>query len=141
MLVSAVQQCESAMYVQSCPTLYDPIDGSPPESSSMGFSRQEYWSGLPFPAPGDFSNPGIRPSSPTSPSVAGGFFTTEPSGKPKSAKCIQIWPRLGSPSPVPQSHPSRMPPSAELSSHAAQQLPVASICFTHGSACKSVLSS
>ena len=51
MLVSAVQQCESAMYVQSCPTLYDPIDGSPPESSSMGFSRQEYWSGLPFPSP------------------------------------------------------------------------------------------
>ena len=67
MLVSAVQQCESAMCAQLCLTLYDPIDCSPPESSSMGLSRQEYWSGLPFPAPGDFSNPGIKPSSPRSP--------------------------------------------------------------------------
>ena len=31
---------------------------------SMGFSRQDYWSGLPFPSPGDFSNPGIKPGSP-----------------------------------------------------------------------------
>ena len=34
-------------------------------SLSMGFSRQEYWSGLPFPTPGDLSNPGIEPESPT----------------------------------------------------------------------------
>ena len=40
------------------------------------FSRQEYWSGLPFPSPGDFPNPGIEPSSLTSPALAGGFFTT-----------------------------------------------------------------
>ena len=33
-------------------------------SLSMGFSRQEYWSGLPFPAPGDLPNPGIEPGSP-----------------------------------------------------------------------------
>ena len=32
---------------------------------SMGFSRQEYWSGLPFPSPGDLTNPGIKPKSPT----------------------------------------------------------------------------
>ena len=37
-------------------------DQAPP---SMGFSRQEYWSGLPFPSPGDLSNPGIKPGSPT----------------------------------------------------------------------------
>ena len=43
---------------------------------SMGFSRQEYWSGLPFPTPGDLSNPGIKPTSLTSPALAGGFFTT-----------------------------------------------------------------
>ena len=44
---------------QSCPTLCDPIDCSPPGSSvSMGFSRQEYWSRLPFPSPGDLPNPG-----------------------------------------------------------------------------------
>ena len=46
---------------------------------SMGFSRQEYWSGLPFPPPGPLPNPGIEP---TSPAWAGGFFTTEPPGKP-----------------------------------------------------------
>ena len=36
---------------QSCPTLCDAIDGSPPGPRSLGFSRQEYWSGLPFPSP------------------------------------------------------------------------------------------
>ena len=41
---------------------------------SMGFSRQEYWSGLPFPFPGDLPNPGIKPAS-LSPALAGGFFT------------------------------------------------------------------
>ena len=47
---------------------------------SMGFSRQEYWSGLPFPSPGDLSDPGIEPASPA---LAGGFRITEPPGKPK----------------------------------------------------------
>ena len=42
---------------------------------SMGFPRQEYWSGLPFPSPGDLPNPGIEPASPA---MAGGFFTAEP---------------------------------------------------------------
>ena len=46
---------------------------------SMGFSRQEFWSGFPFLPPGDLPNPGIKPSSP---SLAGRFFTTEPPGKP-----------------------------------------------------------
>ena len=46
---------------------------------STGFPRQEYWSGLPFPSPGDLSDPGIEPMSPA---LAGGFFTTEPPGKP-----------------------------------------------------------
>ena len=49
---------------------------------SMEFSRQEYWSGLPFPTPGDLSNPGIKPEDPVAPAEAGGFFTTEPPGKP-----------------------------------------------------------
>ena len=43
---------------------------------SMGFSRQEYWSGLPCPPPGDLPDPGIKPVSLTSPALAGGFFTT-----------------------------------------------------------------
>ena len=45
---------------KSCPTLCDPMDCSP---LSMGFPRQEYWSGLPFPSPVDFPNPGTKPES------------------------------------------------------------------------------
>ena len=52
---------------------------------SMGFSRPEYWSGLPFLPPGDLSNPGIEPASPTSPALAGSSFTTEPPRKPPGA--------------------------------------------------------
>ena len=43
---------------------------------SMGFSRQEYWSGLPCPPLGDLPDPGTKPTSLTSPALAGGFFTT-----------------------------------------------------------------
>ncbi|ELR45062.1 hypothetical protein M91_03210, partial [Bos mutus] len=43
---------------------------------SMGFSRQKYWSGLPFPSPGDLPNPGIKPASLVSLALADGFFTT-----------------------------------------------------------------
>ena len=43
---------------------------------SMKFSRQEYWSGLPFPSPGDLLGPGIKPASPRSPAFTEGFFTT-----------------------------------------------------------------
>ena len=41
----------AAKSLQSCPTLCDPVDGSPPAPPSLGFSRQEHWSGLPFPPP------------------------------------------------------------------------------------------
>ena len=43
---------------------------------SMGFSMQEYWSGLPFPLPVDLPNPGIEPASLMAPALGGGFFTT-----------------------------------------------------------------
>ena len=43
---------------------------------SREFPRQEYWSGLPFPSPGDLPDPGVEPVSPVSPALAGGFFTT-----------------------------------------------------------------
>ena len=49
----------------------------------MGLSRQEYWSGLSFPPPGDLLNPGIEPVSLLSPILAGGFFTT-------SATCMDF---------------------------------------------------
>ena len=45
---------------------------------SMGFSRKEYWSGLPFPPPEDLLNSGIEPKYLTSPALAGEFFTTSP---------------------------------------------------------------
>ena len=48
---------------------------------SLGFPRQEYWSELPFHSLGDLPDPGIEP---VSPATGGGFFTTEPSGKPIS---------------------------------------------------------
>jgi len=46
----------------------------------MGFPRQEFWSGWPFPSPGDLPHPGIKPVSSI---LAGRFFTSEPPGKPK----------------------------------------------------------
>ena len=49
---------------------------------SKGFSRQEYWSGLSFPSPGDLPGPGIKPESLASPALAGRFFITVPRGKP-----------------------------------------------------------
>ena len=51
---------------------------------SMGLSRQEYWNGLPFTLLGDLLDPGIEPTFPASPALAGGFFTTEPPGKPSN---------------------------------------------------------
>ena len=62
--------------LQSCWTVCNPMDRSPPGSSAMGFSRQEYWSGLPRPPPGNLPNLGIEPASLLSPALAGGFFTT-----------------------------------------------------------------
>ena len=54
----------------------------------MGFPRQEYWSGLPFPLSGDLSIPGIKPTSPASPALAGGYFTIEPPGKPNNHSMV-----------------------------------------------------
>ena len=53
----------------------------------MGFSRQEYWSGLPFPPPGDLPDLGIKPVSLEAPSLAGEIFTTEPPGNP----ILYVW--------------------------------------------------
>ena len=49
---------------------------------SMKFYRQEYWSGLPSPTPGNFPNPALKPVSLASPTLAGRFFTTAPPEKP-----------------------------------------------------------
>ena len=68
---------------------------------SMGFPRQEYWRGLPFTSPGDLPNPRM---SPVSPALAGGFFTAEPPGKPKSHftdRKLSDKKRAGNPFPAP----------------------------------------
>ena len=52
---------------------------------SMGFSRQEYWNGLPFPSPEDLPYPGIEPVSLTPPVLTGGSFTTSPTWKAAAA--------------------------------------------------------
>ena len=53
----------AAKSLQSCPTLCDPTDGSPPGSSVHGILQARHWSGLLFSSPGDLSNPGIEPRS------------------------------------------------------------------------------
>ena len=69
---------------QLCLALCDPMDCSVALQAplSMGFSRQEYWSGLHFLLQGIFPNPGIESTSLVSPALAGRFFTTEPPGEP-----------------------------------------------------------
>ena len=57
---------------------------------SMGFCRQEYWSGLPFPTPGDLLNPGVKPESLSSPALAGGLFTTSTTWKSESEGCSVV---------------------------------------------------
>ena len=74
-----MQACSAAQF---CQTLCDPMDQAP---LSMGFSRQEYWSGLPFPPRGDLPDPGMEP---TSPALTGGFFTTKPPRKPHDKKML-----------------------------------------------------
>ena len=59
------------LVTQSCLAFCDPMDSSPSSSSFHGISQEEYWSGLPFPSPGDLPNPGIKPRSPA---LAGRFF-------------------------------------------------------------------
>ena len=61
----------------------DPMDYSQ-APLSMGFSRQEYWSVLPFPSPGDLPDPGIEPASFMSPTVTGRFFTTSATWEAKT---------------------------------------------------------
>ena len=64
--------CVCAKSLQSCSTVFNPMDCSQ-APTSVGFSRQEYCSRLPFPSPGDLPDPGIEPGSPA---LAGRFFTT-----------------------------------------------------------------
>ena len=71
---------KSVLVAQQCLTLCNPTDYRPSFQAplSMGFSRHEYWSGLPFPSPGDLPDPGIKPRSPT---LQADALPSEPPGK------------------------------------------------------------
>ena len=71
--------CMHAKLLQSCPTLCNLMDCSLPGSLSMGFPRQEYWSGLLFPSLGDLPHPGNKPASPA---LQADSLQTEPPEKP-----------------------------------------------------------
>ena len=71
------KKVKSLSHVWLLATLWTVAHQAPP---SMGFSRQEYWSGLPFPSPGDLPDPGIEPRSP---SLQADALTSEPPGKPQ----------------------------------------------------------
>ena len=72
-------------------TLWTVAYQAPP---SRGFSRQEYWSGLPCPPPGDLADPGIEPISPASPALQAGHLPTEPPRKPYLGLCALLLSRV-----------------------------------------------
>ena len=74
--VQLLCMCAFVKLLQSCPTLCVPMDCSLSAPLSMGFSRLEYWSWLPWPAPGDLPKPGTEPISFTPAVMAGRLFTT-----------------------------------------------------------------
>ena len=78
--------CMHAKSLQSCLTLCDPMDIAWQAPVFMGFSRQEYWSGLSCSSPGYFSDAGIKLASLMSAALAGKFFTAESLGKTNRTK-------------------------------------------------------
>ena len=74
----ALEPGGGGLVAQSCPTLATPSTVAHQAPPSMGFSRQEYWNGLPFPSPGDLLDPGIEPRSPV---IEADALTSEPPGK------------------------------------------------------------
>ena len=82
-LLTIVKTCVSAKSLQLCLTLCNATHHSQ-APLSMGFSRQEYWSVLPFLSPGDLPDPGIEPASFMSLTVTGRFFTTSATWEAKT---------------------------------------------------------
>ena len=79
-----------AKSLQSCLTLYDPMDVASQALLPMELSRQEYWSGFPGPPPGDLPNPGIKPMSLMSPVLAGGFFSSSATWEVQPTEVIPL---------------------------------------------------
>ena len=83
-----------------------PWTGARQAPLSMGSSRQEHWSGLPFTSPGDLPDPGTEPASPA---LAGGLLTSEPPGKPLQPLDRRSNPHGGASSPLPFTAQHRLP--------------------------------
>ena len=82
----------TCLVAQSRPTLCNTLDSSPPDSFVHGiFFKQEDWSGLPFPPPGDLFNPGLQPASSVSPALQGDSLPADPSGKPILMRDPGFW--------------------------------------------------
>ena len=73
------QLCGAGLVLKSCANIETPWTVTSQAPLSMGFSRQEYWSGLPFPSPEDLPDPGIEPKSPA---LQADSLSTELQGKP-----------------------------------------------------------
>ena len=80
------QACIHARPLQSCLTLCDPMECSPPGSSVHGILQARTLEWVACPPPGDLPDPVIKPASPAAPCVEGGFFTTEPPENPSSPR-------------------------------------------------------
>ena len=90
-----IQEGGGHMYVldctqllQSCPTLCDPLTVAHQAPTSMGFSRQEYKSGLPFPPPGDLPDSGFEPTAPASPALQADSLLLSHQGSPDICKLM-----------------------------------------------------
>ena len=86
--------CVSFLVCSIVSDSFDPMGYNPPMSTSMEFSRQEYWSGLPYIPPGCLPDPGVELASLASPAPAGRFFNTAPPGKPNVCAHAYIHSRL-----------------------------------------------
>ena len=87
-LLSSIQWSEEVKSLSCVRLFVTPWTVACQAPLSMGFSRQEYWSGLPFPSPGDLPSPGIEPGSPA---LEGDALTSEPPGKPLYTLCCTLY--------------------------------------------------
>ena len=95
---------------------------------SMGFSRQEYWSGLPFPSPGDLPDPGIEPMSPA---LQADAKTSEPPGEPAIAIAILKTASRKKQLAIRQNHSDRIVESCLLNLSCIDPLLCFSYCWEH----------
>ena len=84
--ISVISWSRKHDVLQSCPTLFARMDYSNQATLSMGFSRQEYWSGLPCPPPGHLPDPGIEPTSSASPALQADSLLLSHLGSPLTKK-------------------------------------------------------